>query len=1176
MKKRYSAYCKLQQIFLAGMFRILVAAVFMSVSAVVSAFPVTMHSSSSKLASGRWVRVSVTQTGMHCIPDATLRSWGFTDPSKVRVYGYGGNRLPEVLDSRTYMDDLPQTPSEYVAGRGVFFYALGPTKWAQSTAGGWAPSHNPYSLNGFYFLTADGDGGDTPRLEPEVCELSTVGNTVETFTDRLYHEQDLVSLGEAGFLLVGEDFRYQANQKFEFTLPGLATPEEDETNTYIEFSFVSATLLGEGRLSLSANGSALDVTPRDTIARISPRDSYTHGVQKILRKSYNAVSEKLSVGVGFSTSGTVRAAHLDYIAINYLRSMELPASRSLTIYMAERADASLGNAGSDTRVWDVTDPASVNVMETRTANGRMQWGSRSANRVYAAWDPAGTYPSPSFVGQVTSQNLHALPVPDMVIFTPDEWKSEAERLADFHRTDPAAPLTVTVLTPQAVYNEFSSGAPDAQAFRKCLKMFYDRSTSTSVAGDDDPAAGSLRYALFMSRPTYDPRLLTTTVAALGYPMLPSWCTDRGLSDNDSYNSDDIFAFLEDGSGSSVGLDKLSVAIGRLPVTSLSDAKASVNKILTYIDNAPTGLWRNNVVILADDGNNNRHLTQSESMCRNMEASFADTPGAGAIYKKIYIDAYEKISNTYPDARNELYRTLDEGALLWGFIGHANPASLTAERLVTYADLNSFYLRHWPMIYAATCDFMRWDSTTTSGAEILFKNQDGGVISVISATRPVFISNNGYLTDSFGKEFFRRGSDGCMRTIGEIYRDSKNNLKSSSGSTGDTNKLRYVLLGDPAMRLVYPNNLVNLKEVGGKEVVSVDGDEEPVQLMARQTTTMRGTVTGPAGEKLDDFNGTLTVTLYDADVSVTSNGYTVDNETSKKMTFDRLGGRLYLGSALVRNGEYELTVSMPAEVSNNYRQATLNMYALADDGRQANGVCRDLYVYGMDENSLPDDVPPVIETIYLNHPTFINGQQVNSAPMLLATVTDDRAINLSTAGLGHQMSLYLDDGAASYTDVSEYFTPNTDGTPGGTIAYPLSDLAAGPHSLRLRVWDTAPNSAEATVNFTVADGIVPTIHDVYTDRNPVSESANFYVSHDRPDQTVTVTIEVFDLIGRRVWTDTRTSRSDMFTSSPMTWDLTDSAGRRVGRGIYVYRAIVSDNDSGEKSATASRKLAVTGG
>ena len=47
-------------------------------------------------------------------------------------------------------------------------------------------------------------------------------------------------------------------------------------------------------------------------------------------------------------------------------------------------------------------------------------------------------------------------------------------MAEFHRNDAVAPLEVVVLTPQEVYNEFSSGVADAQSFRKLLKMMYDR------------------------------------------------------------------------------------------------------------------------------------------------------------------------------------------------------------------------------------------------------------------------------------------------------------------------------------------------------------------------------------------------------------------------------------------------------------------------------------------------------------------------------------------------------------------------------------------------------------------------------------------------------------------------------------------------------------------------------
>ncbi len=1175
MTKRYSNIYAVVALLLA----------FILSPAVACAFKLDTYAASSRLSSGKWVRVSVAATGMHCISESMLRSWGFSDPSKVRVYGYGAKRLPDQLTT-AYIDDLPQTASEYVQGKGVFFYALGPVAWTNVSGNLYRPSQNPYTSVGYYYLTDDGAPDDAERLVPPQRAFTQVSDEssnlrVNTFYDRLFHEKDLESPGEAGFFMVGEDFRYQTKQTFDFTLTDLAEPlkelQDDGSakeipTVNIEFSFVALTISGASQLTYTANGTTLTEAAVDRIEGVSGDSHYTHGRQSLSRKDYMARSEKLSLGVNYRSSGTVSRSNLNYIAIAYLRKLQLPASRNLDIYLSSRSDARLANAGADTRVWDVSDPTDIRAMETKMINDSLQWGATSTRRTYAAWEPAGKFPSPVFVEQVRNQNLHALPVPDMVIFTPGEWKSEAERLAAYHRDDKEDPLQLLVLTPQEVYNEFSSGVPDAQSFRKCMKMFYDRcNSSEAVEGE-----GRLRYALFMSRPTYDYRRVSPKVANLKYPMLPTWFTDNGLSDNDSYMTDDMMAFLEDNSGANLGRDRLCVAVGRLPVTSVANAKAAVDKIIAYKERSPKGLWQNNIVMLADDRNSGIHMIQADSMWVRMNQETRLTPGAGAIYKKVYIDEYEQVSGTYPEARTQLYRNLDEGAMLWAYIGHANPSSLTAEGIVTYTDLNNFYLRHWPLVYAATCDFMRWDSTDISGAEILFSNPSGGVVSAISATRPVYIADNGYLTKSLGIQFFKRDENGRVRTVGEIYQAMKNEiwLATTSLSRYDTNKLRYVLLGDPAMRLVYPSNIVRLNEVAGKPVVPVDGDEEPVQLMARQTAVLRGNVTDPSGNVLTDFDGTLTVTLYDADYSVTTHGYGIEDDPGIEYTTDKMGGRLYVGSANVTGGAFEMTVSMPAEVADNYREATFNMYAQAKDGREANGVCRDLYVYGIDADAIPDETAPVIESMYLNHPSFRDGQAVNSAPMLIATVTDDRALNLSTAGVGHNMALYLDGGDRSYTDISDFFVPFADGTPGGTINYPLSNLAPGYHSLRLRVWDTGPNSAEATVNFSVQQEVPPVIYDVYTDCNPASERANFYISHDRPDLTMTVTVEVFDLMGRPIWQKTQTARSDMFTTMPITWDLLDSGGRRVQRGIYLYRATVSDSDSGEKTATASRRLAVT--
>ena len=43
--------------------------------------------------------------------------------------------------------------------------------------------------------------------------------------------------------------------------------------------------------------------------------------------------------------------------------------------------------------------------------------------------------------------------------------------------------------------------------------------------------------------------------------------------------------------------------------------------------------------------------------------------------------------------------------------------------------------------------------------------------------------------------------------------------------------------------------------------------------------------------------------------------------------------------------------------------------------------------------------------------------------------------------------------------------------------------------------------------------------------------------------------------------------------PVTWDLTDNAGRRVQRGIYVYRASIATDTT--TYVSASRRIAVAG-
>lgn len=812
------------------------------------------------------------------------------------------------------------------------------------------------------------------------------------------------------------------------------------------------------------------------------------------------------------------------------------------------------------RVWDVTDPLDIREMNTTAEDGGLFWvNDMTGTREYAAWNDTSVLPAPEYEGRVKCQNLHASPGVDMVIVTPAELRSQAERIAEHHRSS-ADTLTVAVALDTEIYNEFSSGMADVSGIRKYLKMLYDRGEAEG--------AHRLKYVLLFGSATYDNRHLTEYFRRNDFPTLPSYYGGEAsaqLSENDAYGTDDFIGLLADGSGARLASDRLSVAVGRIPARNITEARNTVDKMMRYYADTKRSSWKQQMVLVAGDGNAAEHMEQADSLVSAMNR----VPFNPINVNKIYIDAYDLIGGVYEGARTDMYRLLNEGAAWWGFIGHANTTSWTGEGILTYNDINNLLLKHPPMLFSATCEFLRWDSNVTSGCEILFHEPNGGIIGAISATRPVYISLNKFIATSLGASMSERDSDGRLLTVGEIYRRAKN--RAGEYSSSGTNHRRYVLMGDPAMRPAVPDHVAVLDAINGNPV-ETDTDNLPV-VGALQNAVFTGRITDAFGNLLDDFSGVIMATVNDAETSVTTHGNSSEGDSGVYI-FEKQGGRLYTGAGTVENGRFSVNVSMPSEISDNFRPAQFLMYAYSTtegDMREAAGSNRNFYVFGIDESVPADTIAPVIESCALNHPSFSPGDKVNATPMLLADVSDNVGINLSGAGIGHSMSVTID-GNRMLTDVSQYYTPAADGSPSGSIAYPLPALSTGNHSITLRVWDTSGNSTSESVDFAVAEGLSPEIFDVYTDTNPASESARFYLSHNRPDEQLTVTVSVYNLLGRLIWSDSITALSDMFTSTPLTWNLCDAAGRRVPRGIYVYRAEILTSDGGH--STASKRLAVT--
>ena len=1111
------------------------------------------YSKTSRLASGRWVKIEVATTGMQFVSNSVISGLGL-DPGSTNVYGYGGRQIPEAMKA-SEPDDLPLLPSVRVDG-GLIFFGTDNVTWIPSAqTDGMTYSHltHPYSQTGYYFLS-DRSLAEGESAVPAKGSYDYTPGTPErtTFRARTLHETELTAPSTTGRLLLGEDFRLNNNQTFTFALPG------NTGGTTARIRMGASVSGGSASMIISANGKRLPATDTDIVPAITDDSRYLQTTSTVKNIS-DAVSE-LRLGINCSLSGMATIAALDYIEVEYDRRLTR-GEGWIHFYdvIDEPTTFTISACNNQTRIWDVTEPSRpIEVNATLNGSTMRFTETRSGLREYVAFNPTSAGCNALVAKEasaVANQDLHGLANPHMLIIAPLRYTNQANELAEMHRKNDS--MTVHVLTPDVIYNEFSSGTPDVGAFRKLLKMWADR----AVADNTLPYPG---YCLLLGRATFDNKHITQPVKQLGYPTVPIWQSANGYTESSSYSTDDYIGMTDDSDDSfSIGSQKIRTAVGRLPVKSEAEASTMVEKIKDYVTSPSYGTWRNNVMIIADDQDRAQHLLQAEAVYTGMTAS---GNGDSFVYEKLYLDSYPLVAtatgDTYPPAKARMLQKWNEGVSWIQYIGHANPRGWGHEQLLTWTDINGFSNQHLPFLYAATCSFARHDALTPSGAEEMLLNPDGGIIGTICPSRTVYIPQNGTLTKTTSYEIYGRDSEGKARRTGEIMIAGKNNYPGN-----DENKLKFSFLGDPAIRVPSPEHRVVVENIGETPVEDIGDADLPV-ISARSKVTVKGRIEGPDGQLLSDYNGELHATLYDAERVITTNGNGKDGVVEH---YNDRKTRLYSGATHIKNGRWEIKLLMPAEIENNWSPAQFTLYAYSDNGREANGACDRLYVYGIDPDAPEDNEGPGISRFTLNDDSFEAGDITHSSPVVLATVSDASGINISDAGIGHKMLLTLDSDT-HYNDLGAFYTPDPDIEGGGRITYPLSGLAPGDHELKLTVWDNANNSSSRTLPFRVGLNQEVDFIELLTDANPAHEKVTFTLKTDRIKNQLRYTIEVYNLNGHLMWSSGKTSRSRNDGSVRQTWYLEDSSGTRVNRGIYLCRATVECEEGVKSSKTV--KLAVS--
>ena len=480
-----------------------------------------------------------------------------------------------------------------------------------------------------------------------------------------------------------------------------------------------------------------------------------------------------------------------------------------------------------------------------------------------------------------------------------------------------------------------------------------------------------------------------------------------------------------------------------------------------------------------------------------------------------------------------------------------------------ADMKDLRSKRLPFWITASCDIAPFDSPLESMGLNLVCNTEGGAIGMLSTTRTVYATLNGCINRSFSRYVLSHSDDGRLNSLGDALRLAKNELVTSGVGENDRteNKIHYVLLGDPALRLAVAQ-LTAVVDQFNESDTTVTGAAK-----AGSVVTVSGHIECN-GERVTDYRGLLSSTVYDNERIITCRDNLMSADEPFKFRYrDRV---LYSGTDSVRNGEFTFSFPVPLDINYSNQNGRILLYANGNDGRNANGVYENFTVGGTADGLSVDSIGPQI-SLYLNTPTFQYGGSVNATPMLVVELSDSSGLNTSGNGLGHDILLVIDNNPNWTWVLNGNFEQTAGDYTSGRVMFTIPELPEGKHELMLRAWDVMNNSTTVYLGFKVVSDLKPKLS-IDVTASPARESTAFVITHDRPGQNASVTIQVSSSDGMLQWAST--IRDDSGSGvTVVDWNLHGNSGHRMQPGLYIVRAIVGTD--GDGSASASCKLVIVG-
>ncbi len=1084
----------------------------------------------SVLSTGDWYRFEVKEEGIYKIDKAYLSKLGIDvnsiDPRTIKIYNNGGYILPwsvnedrpdGLLENAIFIsgeNDGKFDDADYILfyGRGVDFFEFNQRLNAIKRNKHWYSKHN------YYWLTVSGSNGKRMLKQSNVAgQAAYKQNSTVAFK---FYDDDKENLLGSGLIDVGDNF---SNSKTSNTYTNMLNELIADSTIDYSFHFVNSSQPSI-KLNLFENNTKIFSRSVSGIG-FDDRAQYKAGRDLYASANYQGSLPNNRSLLKFTIipSSIGNKGYLDYFEIKYYQKL-MAVDNSLVFY-SDGKEAVVeykvpGFSGSDILVFNVTDFSNTRIVETEKTGGQVSFKANESGNLKSKYIAvhSGKIKVPPAGEKIDNSNIRGIsPGARYVIITHKKFKEQAERLLNYRINEARFKISGQLVYIDEIYNEFSGGLLDPTSIRDFLKYAYDN-------WEIKP-----EYVLLLGDGDYD----YYDLLGKGLNFIPTFQTKTSLSELNSYPYDDFYTRIS-------GNDrKADLAIGRLNVTTTEEAKSVVDKIINYEALLNKGLWRNKITLLADDGlttkgnDHERHTRQSENLSKNhIPQNFQRN--------KIYLSNYKTVNTGLgrrkPDVNKAIIDAMNNGTLIFNYIGHGNPDVWAHERVFQRSvSIPQLKNKEYFFLTAATCDFGRYDDPNLQSAtEEMVLMEDAGMIGGISAVRPVYSAQNAALNNLFYDYLLgTKDSNGFPVPVGNAY------FRLKQSRTGDNDE-KYHLFCDPYLRLDIPNLPAEIDQVNNSNLI------QPVQIKALSNVTIKGKVLNVDSSN-SSFDGEGIVTVFDSKRIIHLDDINYDMEVQ--------GGVIFRGRVSIKNGNFSTAFTVPKDISYENKNGKIVVYFFNDE-IDGVGYTNNIIVGGTDTTKSNDGKGPEIEILY-DDDEMENSYLVGPNFNLHIKLFDETGLNTTGTGIGHKLEAVLDDDEEHSIDLTDYFIGDLNsGGKKGEVNYKFSSLEKKDYKIKIKAWDVYNNFSSQESFFTVVDDSKLIVREVYNYPNPFSAYTYFTFQHNL-NTAINVKIKIYTITGRLIKEIEEENIPDKFVK--IKWDGKDKDNDIIANGTYLYKLNIETVD-----------------